>query len=94
MRKLMIPLLTRCGVVSCREADRLMSRRLDAQLTWREQMALFWHGCFCATCGRYSYQQSSTGQRLGRLPEEPPTTAGFSEEAKSKMKVPSRLSKN
>jgi hypothetical protein len=87
MRKLMIRLLTRCGVVSCGEADRLISRGLDAPLTWREQTALFWHGSFCATCRRYSRQQSSISQFLGRLPEEPPTAGELSEEVKSKIKA-------
>lgn len=87
MRKWMIRLLRRIGVISCREADRLISSRLDAQLTWQEQMALFWHGCFCATCRRYTYQQSSIGQRLGRLPEEPPTAGGLSEGHLSKIRM-------
>ena len=41
------------GMLTCKDASRLVSKALDTPLSWRERWGLRMHLLFCALCRRY-----------------------------------------
>lgn len=52
--------------ISCREAIRLASSRLDRPLTWRERAQLAYHNIVCYFCRRYARQVAALHDGLSR----------------------------
>ncbi|MDN3521732.1 zf-HC2 domain-containing protein [Halomonas ramblicola] len=52
---------------SCKEATRLMSKRLDTRLTWRESLSLRLHLAMCRACSRCQAQFRLLGEYRRRF---------------------------
>lgn len=60
-------------ILSCKEASRLLSQRLDRRLDAGERVALSLHLALCTGCRRLNRQLQFLQRALRRLPEPGPS---------------------
>jgi len=57
-------------MLSCKDATRLASEKLDRELTLRERMALRAHLLICVGCARFEQQLRFMRKALGRYRQD------------------------
>ena len=72
-------------LITCPEATRLSSERLDRPLGFAERARHRFHLLICASCRRYASQMKALRRLLGDCREEAPGE-GLSEAAKARMR--------
>ena len=71
--------------LSCKDASRLVSRRLDAELARGEKLALGLHLALCRNCARFARQLLALRGVLRAAPPDEADQPGLSDEARRRI---------
>ena len=74
-------------MINCREATRLISQAMEADLPWHRRLAIKIHLLYCVWCRRYAAQLKILRKAAKQLPQEhlEAPSQKLSEEARARM---------